>query len=65
MWWGINARLGYEKAPIQSRHPGGANFLYADGHVEFLGEDSDRRFLFALTTFAGGEIVSNGQVVND
>jgi prepilin-type processing-associated H-X9-DG protein len=65
MWWGINALLGYEKSPIQSRHPGGANFLFADGHVEFFDESSDRNFLFAMTTYKGGEVVSDGRVMGN
>jgi prepilin-type N-terminal cleavage/methylation domain-containing protein/prepilin-type processing-associated H-X9-DG protein len=62
MWWGINAHLGYEKSAIQSRHPIGANFLFADGHVEFFQESTVLPVLFALTTYAGGEIVS-GDIV--
>lgn len=52
--WGINtdyvAKLGLSKTEhtnfnyqlgcnFRSRHPGGAHFVYADGHVEFLGDD--------------------------
>ncbi|MEX2307994.1 MAG: DUF1559 domain-containing protein [Pirellulales bacterium] len=58
--WGINtdyvARLGLTPSEhdqfnyqtgcnFRSRHPGGAHFLYADGHVEFLADDiSDKLF---------------------
>jgi prepilin-type processing-associated H-X9-DG protein len=58
--WGINtdyvARLGFSSnehdqfnyetgCNFRSRHPGGAHFLYADGHVEFLADDiSDKLF---------------------
>jgi prepilin-type N-terminal cleavage/methylation domain-containing protein/prepilin-type processing-associated H-X9-DG protein len=62
MWWGINARLGYESSPIQSRHPIGANFLFADGHVELFDESTNLDVLFALTTYAGGEVI-NGDIV--
>ena len=39
-----------------SLHPGGANFLYADGSVQFLTYDADA-ILPALATRAGGEVV--------
>jgi prepilin-type processing-associated H-X9-DG protein len=39
-----------------SYHPGGANFLYADGSVHFLGYGADA-ILPALATRAGGEVV--------
>ncbi|MCC7475300.1 MAG: DUF1559 domain-containing protein [Pirellulales bacterium] len=58
--WGINtdyvARLGLSFSEhdqynyqtgcnFRSRHPGGAHFLYVDGHVEFLNDDiSDKLF---------------------
>ena len=37
-----------------SRHPGGANFLYADGSVHFLGYSADD-VISAMATRAGGE----------
>jgi len=61
--WGINtdyvARLGFTPdehdnfnyqtgCNFRSRHPGGAHFLYADGHVEFLGDDISDRLLANL-----------------
>lgn len=39
-----------------SLHPGGANFLFADGSVQFLTYDADD-ILPALATRAGGEVV--------
>jgi prepilin-type N-terminal cleavage/methylation domain-containing protein/prepilin-type processing-associated H-X9-DG protein len=38
-----------------SFHPGGANFLYADGSVRFYGETTHLRVLAHLVTRAGGE----------
>ena len=61
--WGINtdyvARLGLSPSEhdrfnyqtgcnFRSRHPGGAHFLYADGHVEFLADDISDRLLANL-----------------
>jgi prepilin-type processing-associated H-X9-DG protein len=42
-----------------SFHPAGGNFLFADGHVSFLGESLDYRTALGLFTRAGGEILSN------
>ena len=56
--WGINtdyvARLGLSASEheqynyqtgcnFRSRHPGGAHFLYVDGHVEFLTDNIDMK----------------------
>jgi prepilin-type N-terminal cleavage/methylation domain-containing protein/prepilin-type processing-associated H-X9-DG protein len=53
--WGINnpnARF-YVYSGVQSRHPGGANFTFADGHVSYLGEMIDQNALRSLTTRNG------------
>ena len=42
-----------------SFHAAGGNFLFADGHVSFLGESLDYRTALGLFTRAGGEILSN------
>ncbi len=40
-----------------SRHGGGVNFLFVDGHVQFLKTTLDYKTYNALTTRAGGEVV--------
>ena len=40
-----------------SRHPGGAHFLFADGHLTFLAETIAQDTLNALTTRDGGETI--------
>lgn len=44
-------------ARFWSHHPGGANFLYANGSVHFLSYAADD-ILAALGTRAGGEAVT-------
>jgi prepilin-type processing-associated H-X9-DG protein len=41
-----------------SFHPGGANFVYVDGSVQFLSYDIDQETFHALSTRAGGEVVA-------
>ena len=41
-----------------SRHAGGGNFLFADGHVSLLGDATDYPTFKALSTRAKGEIVT-------
>ncbi len=43
--------------PFGSFHTGGANFVFADGHVNFLSEAIDIDLYQALSTYAGGESV--------
>jgi prepilin-type N-terminal cleavage/methylation domain-containing protein/prepilin-type processing-associated H-X9-DG protein len=43
---------------VYSFHPGGANAVFADGHVQFLKVGMSIQVLAALVTRAGGEIVS-------
>lgn len=55
---GVDAKVvGTNKAKVNgafaSRHPGGANFLYIDGHVDFLDESVDFDSYQNLSTIAG------------
>jgi prepilin-type processing-associated H-X9-DG protein len=51
--WQTNHMVGNAR----SDHPGGANFLFADGSVHFLAEDSDMLMYQWLSTIAGEEVV--------
>ena len=44
---------------FSSYHPGGAHFLRVDGSVHFESENIDQAILAALTTRAGGEVISS------
>ena len=43
---------------VYSFHPGGANILFADGHVLFMSASIDIREFVKMVTRAGGEVVS-------
>ena len=60
--WGINSLTDYLKSAIQSSHPGGANFLWVDGHVSFLPEEIDQLTLERVTTKAGGETIGKNDL---
>jgi prepilin-type processing-associated H-X9-DG protein len=54
----------YYNANFGSFHPGGANFLFADGSVHFLSyglvqqlPNGSKSIIEALATLAGGEVV--------
>jgi prepilin-type N-terminal cleavage/methylation domain-containing protein/prepilin-type processing-associated H-X9-DG protein len=52
---GTNRYAGY--AAARSRHPGGVNAVFGDGHVSFYNDTVDWRIWQALSTVAGGETV--------
>ncbi len=62
--YAINAAMnradctGYDHLPLGSYHPGGANFLVADGSVTFLSEGILLDLYRNLATVAGGETVT-------
>jgi prepilin-type N-terminal cleavage/methylation domain-containing protein/prepilin-type processing-associated H-X9-DG protein len=49
-----------EETGFASYHPGGCHFLFSDGGVTFLLESIDQKVLTALTTRAGGDVVTEG-----
>jgi prepilin-type processing-associated H-X9-DG protein/prepilin-type N-terminal cleavage/methylation domain-containing protein len=51
-------RFSYANRGFKSRHPGGANFLFADGSVRFIKNSINRVTYAALGSRNGGEIVS-------
>jgi prepilin-type processing-associated H-X9-DG protein/prepilin-type N-terminal cleavage/methylation domain-containing protein len=59
-YFGINNQSArfYQQSAVQSRHPGGANFAFADGHVMFLNENINQKPLTSLTTRKGGELIA-------
>jgi prepilin-type processing-associated H-X9-DG protein len=48
---------GTEVNGFSSQHTGGSNFLFADGHVQFIQMSMDHPVYKALSTRAGGEVV--------
>ena len=55
--YGINSNATYIDAGVHSKHPGGANFCFADGHVAFLSENINQDVLIALTTRDWADLV--------
>lgn len=47
-------------AAFQSRHPGGANFAYGDGHISFINDSIDLKVYQGLSTRAGEEVAPDG-----
>lgn len=48
---------GIECNNFSSRHAGGAHFVFADGHVQFISVNTDLSVFQALSTRAGGEVI--------
>ncbi|WP_169976788.1 DUF1559 domain-containing protein [Tautonia rosea] len=57
----VSPTSGQTLPNFRSVHPGGANFLFADGSVKFVKETINAQSYMALSTVAGGEIVSSDQ----
>ncbi|MBN2295201.1 MAG: DUF1559 domain-containing protein [Pirellulales bacterium] len=53
--------VGYNHLAFGSPHPGGANFVYADGSTRFLNEDIEMTLYQALATYNGGETVDQSE----
>ena len=53
---------GFRETGPSSFHPGGCHFTMADGSVQFLSENIAAGVLHDLTTRAGGEALSGGQL---
>ncbi len=60
-FYGINNNPVWTETGIQSSHPGGANFLFADGHVTMISKDIEQDLLVSLTTRNGGEIIDDSR----
>ena len=54
-----NTRASYAARGFKSLHPGGANFLFADGSVHFLKASINRAAYAALGSRNGGEVISS------
>ena len=50
--------VGGQRAAFASRHPGGANFLWVDGHVSWIKNTISWQIYNAIATREGGEAVS-------
>jgi prepilin-type N-terminal cleavage/methylation domain-containing protein/prepilin-type processing-associated H-X9-DG protein len=54
----FTSRCTYAIKGFKSKHPGGANFLFADGTVKFLKQTLNKYTYAALGSRAGGEVIS-------
>jgi prepilin-type processing-associated H-X9-DG protein len=57
----LGCRFSAAAKGFKSEHPGGANFLFADGSVKFLKENINHFVYNALGSRAGGEVISADQ----
>ncbi len=49
--------VGYNHLAFSSKHPGGANFIFADSSARFFNEEIDMKIYKALATYNGKETV--------
>ena len=56
-----NSRFAYSNTGFKSKHPGGVNFLFADGSVHFLKQSINMNTYCALGSRNGGEVISADQ----
>jgi prepilin-type N-terminal cleavage/methylation domain-containing protein/prepilin-type processing-associated H-X9-DG protein len=47
-----------QQGDVYSFHTGGANIVFADGHVKFVSQNIDMNVLVAMVTRGGGEVIS-------
>jgi prepilin-type N-terminal cleavage/methylation domain-containing protein/prepilin-type processing-associated H-X9-DG protein len=55
----FSSRTSYAARGFKSRHPGGANFLFADGSCHFLKSSINPQAYNSLGSRAGGEVLSS------
>ena len=51
----VNQPWGKENGAFGSEHPGGANFVYIDSHVEYISDDIDLTIYRALGSIYGND----------
>ena len=56
-WPGAGATVDRQNGAFGSYHPGGALFCFADGHVQFVSDDTELRVYRGMSTIAGGELL--------
>ncbi len=54
---GDGVNLNAQNGAFASQHPGGAQFVFADGHVKFLSDDVELSVYQSLSTINGKEVV--------
>ena len=59
---GDGVHQNIDEIGFSSYHPGGCHFLRADGSAHFESENMDQVILSALTTRAGGEVISSNDL---
>jgi len=57
-WYLVAGTRDYGQFGFRSLHPGGINFLFADGSVKYIKNTIDLGVYRALSTIRGGEVIS-------